>query len=170
MARDTERRTVPGDLTISGDGRLTGLAVRWDLPAIDWQTFRERMAPSSCTKTAKERRPGVIAGSLSLGPAELEPTPDGLGFAVGLPDTDAGRNLAELIRRGDVTHVAADFRVIRERWHDGLRIVTELALEGIEVAFTTGADDVTTALRSMPPPEYDPGELDDLAARAAALT
>ena len=60
-------------------------------------------------------------------------------FEADLADTQEGRDIYELVKRGDVDQMSFAFRVIRQRWNDdrSRRVLTEVSLADGDVSVVT---------------------------------
>ena len=83
--------------------------------------FRERLLPGAFDEVLQKRKNPVFAlfnhskdhvlGSTASGTLSLRADEKGLFFEVDMPDTSLGRDLATLVRRGDVTGASFAFSV-----------------------------------------------------------
>jgi hypothetical protein len=64
---------------------------------------------------------------------------EALRFEADLADTQEGRDIYELVKRGDVDQMSFAFRVIRQRWNDdrSRRVLTEVSLADGDVSVVT---------------------------------
>lgn len=98
--------------------------------------------------------PAALLGRTTAGTLRLAADADGLRFEVDLPDTAAGRDVAELVGRGDVTGASFGFVPGRHGWStrsDGSRLQTHTAV---------------AALRDVSPVTYPAYETTDVALRS----
>ena len=139
--RGIERRLVAraGAIEIreaaaGGPRKLAGLAAvyyREAVPGTEYEVYpppsglRERIMPGAFADALARGRDvicavdhwtgaGRLLGRLSAKTLRLSDAPDGLRYEVDLPDTQAARDLAELIKRGDVAGSSFSFRATRE--------------------------------------------------------
>jgi hypothetical protein len=63
----------------------------------------------------------------------------GLRFEADLADTQEGRDIYELVKRGDVDQMSFAFRVIRQKWNDdrSRRVLTEVSLADGDISVVT---------------------------------
>jgi Escherichia/Staphylococcus phage prohead protease len=61
---------------------------------------------------------GTVLGRVSNHTLRLREDGHGLRYEIDLPDTTAGRDLLELIRRGDIRSSSFAFKAVREKWRD----------------------------------------------------
>ncbi len=161
-----ERRTMTDgvELRANDDGGSTavGYAAVFNEWSEDLGGFLEQVAPSAFTKTLAEadirglfnHSEDVPLGRVKAGTMRLEADRRGLRYEIDLPDSPNGQNVAEALRRGDITGSSFGFRTIGDMWdehEDGtpLRTLTEVALRDAgPVTFPAylGAD---SALRSL---------------------
>lgn len=78
--------------------------------------------------------PSRLLGRRSSGTLRVEVDERGLGFEVDLPDTEDGRMVRELTRRGDLDGGSFGFLVGADRWErapDGLQLRTHTDVKGL---------------------------------------
>lgn len=130
-----ERRTVQERIRIrrnkdgEGAGTVTGIAAVFEqetLIGTEQMGFREQIARGAFRDAVKtddvralfNHDPNVVLGRTSSGSLRLANTQDGLRYSIDLPDTAAARDVAALIKRGDVTGSSFGFRVLDDDWDD----------------------------------------------------
>ncbi len=101
-------------------------------------------------------QPDRVLGRRKSGTLRLRKDATGLVFELDLPDTDLGREVAELVRRGDIGGCSFGFVVRRDRWTlDGGRMVRTLLdvdLRGISLTPMPAYDGTSAVLvRAMVP-------------------
>lgn len=111
-----------------GEIRVAGYASVFDKPSENLGGFVERIKPGAFTETLKDKRSDprmlwdhnsqYVLGRRSAGTLTLEEDDKGLAFEAILPDTTYARDLAELMRRGDVKEMSFGFNVLRDEWSD----------------------------------------------------
>jgi HK97 family phage prohead protease len=120
--------------------RVSGLAARYNSvttigDAKNKRSFREVLAPgafrAALTPAALKENdptfrvnhdPNQVMGRLSAGTLRLRESGDGLEFECDFPDSEAGRNAYESIRRGDIRHCSFGFDDVDDDWEiDGDR-------------------------------------------------
>jgi HK97 family phage prohead protease len=124
----------------------------------------ERMAPGAFdavlgrgpdTRALVNHDPSLILGRTAAGTLRLATDDAGLAFEVDLPDTQLGRDVRELVRRGDLDGASFGFLPGADAWTragDGLQVRTHTSIsELVDVSLATfpayaGTDVV---LRSM---------------------
>jgi len=124
--QNTERRVVAVDdaeLRIEpdgdGPGNMTGYAARFNKWSVDLGGFVERIKPGAFEdaiegddiRSLKNHDSNLLLGRVSAGTLELEENKTGLRFKNPLPNTTAGRDVAEEIRRGDLSGCSFSFIV-----------------------------------------------------------
>lgn len=115
------------ELRAEGDGMtFSGYAAVFDSWSEDLGGFRERIRPGAFDKTLTEKRAIKMFwnhnSDIALGSTRtnLALTTDkrGLLATAKLPDTTAGRDMAELVRSGIVDSMSFGFQAIKEAWDD----------------------------------------------------
>jgi len=117
-----ERRQIIRDLEIRADGdgmTLRGYAAVFNSPSQPLP-FTETIAPGAFRASLDSRNDikllwnhdtGTVLGSTRAGTLKLTEDAKGLLVEASLPDTSAGRDLATLIKRGDVNAFSFGFRI-----------------------------------------------------------
>lgn len=144
-------------------GTLTGYAAVYNRRSQNLGGFVEQVHPDAFTRSLGDG-PSVLArynhdDNYLLGTTDAETlrvSSDNIGLAyeVDLPDTSAGRDVAELGRRGDVRFSSFAFRTIDDEWgvtEDGFPLRTLLAVQLVDVAPVNNPAyrDTTAAVRSL---------------------
>lgn len=112
--------------TLSATGRrLTGHAVVFNSESVDLGGFTERIAPEALDRTMSEK-PDVralwghdanaVLARASSGTLTYDRDRTGLRVVIDAPDTQLGRDTAELVRRGDVNGMSFGFTVLVDDW------------------------------------------------------
>lgn len=162
-----ETRTNRADFEIREvvDGGMTfeGYAALFDSPS-EPLPFTERIAPGAFRGSLKQRNDikllwnhdtGMVLGSTRAGSLSLQEDARGLKVRADLPNTTAGRDAAELLRRGDVDAMSFGFSVPRngDSWNsDGTeRTLKQIRLHEVSiVAFPAySATAGTTSVRGL---------------------
>ncbi|WP_446038816.1 HK97 family phage prohead protease [Streptomyces sp. SID1121] len=122
MTKETRSLTAPAEVRAKGDGfTMRGYAYRFGELSHDLGGFRERIAPGAgmaslerndVVATFNHNVDGVL-GRRSSGTLRVGEDDHGGWYEVDLPDTTTGRDLAELLKRGDVKGSSFTFRVGR---------------------------------------------------------
>lgn len=166
--RDIEQRATPRPVEFraspdGGPGVLAGYAAVFNRYSQNLGGFVEQVDPGAFTKSLADGVPVVARfnhdDSLLLGTTEgetltLEVDGTGLRYEVPLPDTSAGRDVAELARRGDLRYSSFAFRTLADDWDftkEGFPLRTLLGVQLVDVAPVTSPAyrDTTTGLRSL---------------------
>ena len=128
-------------------GSVVGLAAVFDKVTTIGGTFgfRETISPHAFDRALQRpddvralwnHNADLLLGRTSSGTLRLSKTAAGLRYEVDLPETAVARDVAALIKRGDVTGSSFGFRVLKDRWDERgvatgklpLRIVTDVEL------------------------------------------
>ena len=160
-----ERRTATEGVELREEGdTLTaiGYAAIFDRLSGNLGGFLERIEPGTFRSTLKQadvtalfnHDPNHLLGRSSAGTLRLAEDDKGLRYEVDLPDTTLGRDVAELLRRGDITGSSFGFRTISDDWgttEDGypLRTLTEVALRDVGPVAFAAYSDSEASLRSL---------------------
>ncbi len=169
-----ERRLFDSKLEVreqDGGGRtLSGYAAVFNRLSSNLGGFVERIAPGAFAKTISEadirhllnHDANVVLGRNRSGTLRLEEDTTGLRYEVDLPNTQAARDLAESVERGDITGSSFAFRVVGDDGDEWsltedefpLRTVRQAALYDTSTVTypaypSTQEDDVKAAVRSL---------------------
>lgn len=157
MPYDIERRVVVGpvELRASADGKkkkLVGMAAVYGSRSGDLGGFIEVIHPGAFTRALKEGQDilaraehdtRLLLGRRSSGTLRVEETSEGLAYEIDLPDTQAGRDVATLVERGDIKGSSFAFKIPDpqkgQRWsatEDGFPLRELLDLDLFDVAPT----------------------------------
>lgn len=165
VTKGIEKRVITHDLEIRADGdgmTLRGYAAVFN-SASQPLPFIERIQPGAFRDSLKSRNDvkllwnhdtGTVLGSTRAGTLKLSEDEHGLKVEASLPDTQAGRDLAYLIKRGDVNAFSFGFRVPvgGDEWpNPNERLLKRINVHEISVvafpAYT--ATEGTASVRSM---------------------
>ena len=147
---DVEFRSFTGELRAEGDGNtFVGYAAVFNSPS-EPLPFVERIAPGAFSKTLRERRRDIrlyvnhdsnlVLASRRSGTLRLSEDERGLRVEADLPDTTAGRDIAELMRTGVVDKMSFGFQVDRrgDMWNEDGTERTLTSVRLFEVSVVTG--------------------------------
>jgi HK97 family phage prohead protease len=180
---DYEIRTIDAECRVietpaEGDKpakrKLVGRAIvynRWSNPLPCGQSgsrnFKEMVAPGA-VRAVLAAKPDVMAtidhdpatirmlGRTSSGTLSLRDGDEGLDYEIDVPDTAAGRDALELVKRGDIKGASFSFRTKTDQWTKDpegkcdMRKLLELeSLRDICITSKPAYPDTTAAMRSM---------------------
>lgn len=129
LTRPLEMRAGSDEADSSSPGQLTGYAFLWEVPTRlgQFNEVVERSALDGVLERSDVRAllnhdPNHVLGR-APGTLRLEVDDIGLRYTVDLPNTQTGRDVAELARRGDINQSSYAFRVAQEgqRWDEETR-------------------------------------------------
>ena len=142
-----ERRSSTGNVELREEGdtlTAVGYASVFNSTSQNLGGFVEQVSPGAFRKTLQEadtralynHEANHLLGRSSAGTLRMEEDDHGLRYEVDLPNTQLGRDVAELLRRGDITGSSFGFRTIGDEWtetDDGypMRRLTEVALRDV---------------------------------------
>lgn len=150
MAKKIERRTYSvRDVEARNDDsgmRLAGYAAVFNDASVPLP-FKESIAPGAFRKTLDEtpdvrmliNHEGLPVARTKNDTLKLYEDERGLRFEADLADTQEGRDIYELVKRGDVDQMSFAFRVIRQKWNDdrSRRVLTEVSLADGDISVVT---------------------------------
>ena len=145
--------------------RITGYAAVFNSETTIAGQFREVIQPGAFKRALAEAQdciacvnhnPDRIIGRTKSGTLELREDNNGLWFSVEPPDTQEGRDLVTLMKRGDLSGTSFAFRATKdgETWEQKgsalpLRTLTDVDLFDVSIVTNGAYPDAGAALRSM---------------------
>jgi HK97 family phage prohead protease len=180
--RDMEIRQVPGTVELrasdKGIGVLAGYGAVFNKRSQNLGGFVEQVDPDAFNKSLGDKVPVVarfnhkddyLLGTTEANTLRLSVDGTGLLYEVDLPDTQAGRDVATLAKRGDLRYSSFAFRTIKDEWgvteeDFPLRTLKAVHLGDVAPVVSPAYRDTTTGLRSLADSLHMPYE----AVRAAA--
>lgn len=167
---DRESRARAGNVEIlmveGKPSTLSGHGAVFNSWSDDLGGFREMIRPGAFDKTVAES-PDIKArfdhdwrtllGRTSSGTLRLSIDEIGLRYEIDIPDTTTGRDVAELVRRGDVVGSSFEFSAVKDeyRTEDGevRREIHEVKLYEVGPVFDPAYPAATATVRSLPGPD-----------------
>ena len=129
-----------------GTMRLSGYAAVFNDNSVPLP-FVERIAPGAFRKTLTEtpdvrlliNHEGLPLARTKNGTLTLREDDRGLYMDAVIADTQEGRDLYKLVKRGDLDQMSFAFRVVRQKWSEdrSTRLLTELSLADGDVSVVT---------------------------------
>jgi HK97 family phage prohead protease len=121
------RMCVASDMRVNGKRNpvLEGYAAVFNSLSQEMCGFRERIMPGAFTRTLSEKPDvrclinhdtNLVLGRTIANTLRLAQDENGLTYSADLPDTSYANDLAESIRRGDVSQSSFGFRVAGQDW------------------------------------------------------
>lgn len=160
MADEKEIRACAEDLRFQekdGARKLAGYAAVFDSESVDMIYFKEQIAPGAFTRTLKENGDvralvnhdtGKVLARTKSGSMTMREDTHGLFVEISPADTSYGRDISELVKRGDVDGMSIGFRVKEDKWsiRDGKDFRTLLDIELHEVSIVAFPAYTTTSI------------------------
>jgi hypothetical protein len=153
-----ERRTF----SIEQKGRtLYGYAARFGEPA-SIGSFSEVIHPGAFTRSLAgpaaasiraiyEHDDAALLGRVGAGTLRLKEDDVGLAFELDLPDTSLGRDVAELVKRGDVDGCSFGFVSVTDKWVGEQRSLHAVDLHEITITSNPAYLTTSVSVRSNKP-------------------
>jgi len=159
MKQETRNFDADFELRAEGDGMtFIGYAAKFNSPSEDLGGFVETIEPGAFRRSLRSRNDvkllvnhdtGRVLASTRSGTMKLYEDEVGLRVEASLPNTSDGRDMAELLRRGDLNKMSFGFSVPKkgDRWSDDGTTRELLDIRLHEVSIVTGfpAYEATTA-------------------------
>lgn len=157
---DMERRAASLELRAKGR-RLSGYAATFGTEArindfmetVSHGAFRKTLASGTDVLALVDHNAHQVLARLRSGNLHLMEDSRGLEFDLTVPDTSYGRDILELVTRGDAGGMSFGFVAVEERWDGDHRMLNSVDLREISVvsAFPAYANTIVQA-RSRPSP------------------
>lgn len=146
-----------------GAGTLEGYAARYNSRSVDLGGFVEMIAPGAFKRAFEEgadvfayadHDPSKRIGRTANGTLRMFDEPEGLRVEIDLPNTTAGRDMAEEVRTGLVRGMSFGFRTLSDTWAEEeggaiLRTLNEVELYEVSAVGTPAYPDTSIAKRSL---------------------
>lgn len=159
---ETERRSLVQPVTRQSDSNMVaGYAATFGDVADIGGYFREVIAPGAFAQTLLsadvrayfDHDRGRVLGRKSAGTLRLKEDAKGLAVEIDLPDTSDGRDVRELIDRGDISGMSFGFVVSKETWDETVepptRTIHAVELREVSIVSEPAYDGTSIALRSL---------------------
>lgn len=150
------------DNAVETKGRtLYGYAARFGVKT-DLGGFYEVIQPGAFTRTLAGADAGKVRaiyehdsrsllGRAGAGSLRLAEDDVGLSFELDLPDTSLGRDVATLVKRGDLNGCSFGFIATGDSWEGETRTVTDVDLHEITITATPAYEATSVQVRSPEP-------------------
>jgi HK97 family phage prohead protease len=167
-----EKRFISSSIELraaADSNKLVGYAATYNQRSLDLGGFTEVLAPGCFDRSLTEN--GDVAayyehnpsnGILGRTPTTLKLRSDanGLAFELDIPDTTMGRDLKEMVRRGDIRNMSFGFVCNADNWENKdnqvTRTVTDADIHEISFVSFPAYPSSSAALRSMCFPDGAP--------------
>lgn len=163
-----EKRAMAGKVELRAEGesearKIAGYAAVFNVETELWPGFREVIRPGAFTKTLGEANvralfdhdSSQLLGTTRAGTLRLVEDAGGLAYEVDPPDTQIGRDVTELLRRGDLYGSSFAFEVFKEarsyanNGESELREVLEVKLYDVGPVTYPQYEDAKVSLRDL---------------------
>lgn len=165
MSETNERRTFKGTVEVRAEGEqavAVGYAARFDALSQNLGGFVERIDPKAFNQTVTQadvralfnHDANYVLGRSSAGTLRMGVDDEGLRYEIDLPATATGRDLAVLLKRGDISGSSFGFRVLDDEWGETdegypLRTLKAVALRDVGPVTFPAYTAAESALRSL---------------------
>jgi HK97 family phage prohead protease len=144
MKQETRNFDADFELRAEGDGMtFVGYAAKFNSPSEDLGGFVETIEPGAFRRSLRSRNDvkllvnhdtGRVLASTRSGTMKLYEDEIGLRVEASLPNTSDGRDMAELLRRGDLNKMSFGFSVIKDSWNQEM---TQRTLKSVRLFETS---------------------------------
>jgi uncharacterized protein len=160
---EIEKRSVMATPELRADGAkrtVAGYAAVFNSEADIGGYFREVIMPGAFADSIKgadvralvDHDSGRVIGRSKAGTLRLKEDERGLSVEIDLPDTTDGRDLSELVGRGDIDGMSFGFRVTHDEWDEtvepNLRTIHQIELHEVSAVTWPAYADTSLAMRS----------------------
>lgn len=152
MMISPEKRAIPTEIRAAGK-RLVGHAATFGREALIGGDFRETIAPGAFSASLADNQdilalvdhdPSKLLARTRSGSLALSEDRQGLAFDIQVPDTQTGRDVLALARRGDLGGMSFGFTAIDEAIVGDARELRSVVLHEISVVMAWPAYEGTT--------------------------
>jgi HK97 family phage prohead protease len=158
-----EKRSVMAVPELRAEGQkrtMAGYAAVFNSEANIGGSFREVIMPGAFAETLKsadvralvDHDSGRVIGRSKAGTLRLKEDDMGLSVEIDLPDTSDGRDIGELVARGDIDGMSFGFRVTHDEWDDtvepAIRTIHGIELHEVSAVTWPAYADTSLAMRS----------------------
>ena len=140
MKHETRNFDADFELRAEGDGMtFVGYAAKFNSPSEDLGGFTETIESGAFRKSLRSRNDvkllvnhdtGRVLASSRAGTMKLYEDEVGLRVEASLPNTSDGRDMAELLKRGDLNKMSFGFSVQKDSWNNEM---TERTLKSVRL-------------------------------------
>ena len=140
MKHETRNFEADFELREEGDGMsFVGYAAKFNSPSEDLGGFTETIEPGAFRKSLRSRNDvkllvnhdtGRVLASSRAGTMKLYEDEVGLRVEASLPNTTDGRDMAELLKRGDLNKMSFGFSVMKDSWNSDM---TQRTLKSVKL-------------------------------------
>ena len=144
MKHETRNFEADFELRAEGDGMtFVGYAAKFNSPSEDLGGFIETIEPGAFRKSLRSRNDvkllvnhdtGRVLASSRAGTMKLFEDEVGLRVEASLPNTTDGRDMAELLKRGDLNKMSFGFSVMKDSWNSDM---TQRTLKSVKLFETS---------------------------------
>jgi HK97 family phage prohead protease len=140
MKQETRNFDADFEVRAEGDGMtFVGYAAKFNSPSEDLGGFIETIEPGAFKRSLRARGnvmllvnhdSGRVLASTRSGTMRLMEDSVGLRVEADLPNTTDGRDMAELLRRGDLSKMSFGFSVMKDSWNSDM---TQRTLKSVKL-------------------------------------
>lgn len=162
MKTNIEKRAAAQPVAVEGM-TVAGYAAVFNSPADIGDMWQEIIAPGAFAETLRDANNDVLAlysheierllGRRSSGTLRLNEDTKGLAIEIDLPDTSDGRDVATLIKRGDLKGMSFGFCVTHDEWDETVtppkRTIHAVDLREVTITASPAYEDTECGMRSL---------------------
>lgn len=156
-----EKRAASQPVAVEGM-TVAGYAAVFNSPADIGDMWQEVIAPGAFTETLRSGNDVLalysheierLLGRQSSGTLRLKEDDKGLAIEIDLPDTSDGRDVATLIKRGDLKGMSFGFCVTHDEWDETVtppkRTIHAVDLREVTITASPAYEDTECGMRSL---------------------
>jgi len=157
-----EQRTITGVMEMPEEGKAVGYATLFNSPTDILGAFEEVIEPGAFdgadmadVRALFNHDPNMLLARTASGTLSLRIDEKGLRYEFDIPDTSAGRDLRELLRRGDISQSSFGFTIDKEEWEDRAGMKPKRKIKKVRKLFDVSPvtfpayQETSVALRSL---------------------
>lgn len=157
-----EQRTITGGMEMPEEGKAVGYAALFNSPTDIGSAFEEVIEPGAFdgadmadVRALFNHDPNMLLARTASGTLSLRIDERGLRYEFTIPDTSAGRDLRELLRRGDISQSSFGFTIDKEDWEERTGMKPKRKIKKVRKLFDVSPvtfpayQETSVALRSL---------------------
>jgi len=152
-----------GSVKVEADAsrRIKGYAIVFNSLSVDLGGFREIIMPSAVDRTLSEAMDvralvdhdsSKVIGRTRAGTLSLRKDKSGLRVDIDPADTTTGRDILELVRRGDITGMSFAFRTLTDEWRmedgEAIREVHDMTISEVSIVTFPAYQDTSVEVQA----------------------
>lgn len=164
---DDEKLTITGYASVFGSQSLD-MGFR---EVVHRGAFKRSLSDGADVRALVDHDPSRLLGRTKSGTLSLKTDKTGLRATINPPDTTAGRDTVESLRRGDLDGMSFAFRTVSDKWEtkDGQDVRTLLDVDLLDVSIVTYPAYPDTSVQVRSHDQWEQDNRDELTAKTETM-